>query len=195
MYIITDMPARLKWIVRFRARYSHRCALTRALVALAVLLVWCGIYPVMAAPRPLGRFLARYDLCIANAAWHYRVPRALIIAVLMTEDGRPGTAHRDADGTVDYGPMQINTVRLAQLRPYGLTIPMLRYDACTNIWSGTYLLALEIRKAGNFWTGVAHYHSRTPSLGRAYAAKVYRNWTRLVRHTGPRGVDYAGLHE
>jgi len=166
-----------------RARRSTAVRRHQALVAaMAMLALLSASGPLRAAQAPLGPFLARYERCIANASRRYRLPRGLLLAVLMTENGRPGQARRNANGTWDYGPMQINTARLGQLRPYGLTARVLRDDACTNIWAGAALLQREILSASDFWTGVAHYHSHTPALGKAYADRVYRNWLRLLGH-------------
>jgi len=176
-----------------RARHSAPMRGHSALAALAAVMALLGLSgPLRAAHAPLGPFLARYEPCIANASHRYRLPRGLVLAVLMTENGRPGLARRNHNGTVDYGPMQINTARLAQLRRYGLTARVLRDDACTNIWAGAALLQREIYAAGDFWTGVAHYHSHTPALGRAYAARVRRNWLRLL-HRFRSGQGYEGL--
>ncbi len=59
--------------------------------------------------------------CINEAAVTYSVPASLIISVLSVEGGEVGMASPNSNGTFDYGPMQINTIWLDKIRPYGIT--------------------------------------------------------------------------
>jgi hypothetical protein len=124
--------------------------------------------------------------CINSAAITYHVPATLIISVLKTENGRVGQANPNRNGTLDYGPMQINSIWLDSLRRYGYTQEMLQYDACANVAVGAWILSQEIADNANLWhsgdnqtvwQGVGDYHSHQPSENAVYryrVAHVYR---------------------
>jgi soluble lytic murein transglycosylase-like protein len=113
-------------------------------------------------------------LCIQQAAQAYHVPAALILSILKVEGGKKGTLSKNTNGTYDYGPMQINTVWLDQLKPYGITSEHIRYDVCANIWVGTWILSQHMNKAKDIWRGIANYHSFTTSENKAYQWKVWQ---------------------
>ena len=66
--------------------------------------------------------------CINQAAIAYHVPATLILSVLAVEGGAVGLASANKNGTVDYGPMQINSIWLSKIRLYGYTQHQLQYD-------------------------------------------------------------------
>lgn len=100
--------------------------------------------------------------CIIRASAEYHVPPVALAAIMVKEGGKVGTVSRNSNGTVDYGPMQINSTWLKKLQPYGVTPWHLTYDLCTNIRAGAWRLRSEIVVAkGDFWRGVGNYHSRT----------------------------------
>lgn len=110
--------------------------------------------------------------CINQAAVTYYVPAKVIVSVLAVEGGKVGMAKRNTNGTFDYGPMQINTVWLNKIRPYGYTLEQIQNDPCANVMVGTWILSREIAYSGNFWWGVGSYHSATVPLNQAYQTKV-----------------------
>lgn len=110
--------------------------------------------------------------CINQAALTYQVPARLVLAVLATEGGRVGTATPNKNGSVDYGPMQINSRWLPVLRAYGYTSQQLQYDPCINVQVGTWILSKNIAQASTVWRGVGNYNSRKPSLNIRYQNKV-----------------------
>lgn len=63
--------------------------------------------------------------CINRAAITYYVPAKVIVSVLETEGGAPGLAKSNKNGTVDFGPMQINSTWLARIAPFGYTAEQL----------------------------------------------------------------------
>jgi hypothetical protein len=111
--------------------------------------------------------------CINQAAIAYHVPAALIISVLGVEGGAVGMAKPNTNGTYDYGPMQINTIWLNKIRPYGYTQQQVQYDPCVNVTVGTWILGVNIATSPDFWRGVGGYHSYTVPLNRAYQDKVW----------------------
>jgi Transglycosylase SLT domain len=116
--------------------------------------------------------------CVVSAANQYQVHPALLLAILGVERGALGGANANSNRTLDLGPMQINTVHLPALSPFGISAEKLKNDGCLNVHIGAYLLKSKESSLGgsqmgkNTWQAVAHYHSKTPDKGRVYAAKV-----------------------
>ncbi len=120
--------------------------------------------------------------CLQVSARYNRIPVDLLRAVHRQEAGRVGGWHVNADGSVDYGVMQINSRWLPVLAPQGYIAPVLTYDACANIMAGAWILAQALEWGGAwnhsgidgrvYWRAVGDYHSHTPRLNRAYAEQV-----------------------
>lgn len=118
--------------------------------------------------------------CIAYAAREYRVPALLISAVTHVEGGIVGKASKNSNGTFDYGPMQINSLWVKELKMYGVAPANLMWDGCLNTRIGAWRIASEIRRVnGDIWRGVGNYHSRSPERSRAYAEKVRKKYVEL----------------
>jgi soluble lytic murein transglycosylase-like protein len=148
--------------------------------------------PVLAARIPVwvaGALLlvagpCRAD-CIDDAADYHRVHPYVLRAIAFQESRmRPAAVNRNADGSVDFGMMGINSVHLAELDRFGITSHQL-LDPCVNAYVAAWYLRQKMGKYGNTWRAVAAYHSETPATGEAYAVQVKK----LLRSWGVRGVD------
>lgn len=123
--------------------------------------------------------------CINQAAVTYYVPAQVIISVLAVEGGEVGSASPNKNGSVDYGPMQINSAWLPKIASYGYTQQQLQYDPCVNVMVGAWILSNRIAESvavagdNNYWKGVAGYHSRTPYYNQRYQTKVLNNYQLL----------------
>jgi hypothetical protein len=126
---------------------------------------------------PMPAYVPDLPACVYQASQEYSLPPRGLIALWLTEGGRQGTQSKNKNGTIDYGPMQINTVWLKRLaKDFGVTANMLTHDFCFSVRAGAYILRYEINQAGgSFWDGVGHYHSRTPEFKYKYINKVYQN--------------------
>ena len=124
--------------------------------------------------------------CINQAAVQYFVPAKVIIAVLQTEGGRPGLASPNRNGTVDYGPMQINSAWIKQIAPYGYTDHQVQDDPCTNVKEGAWILsqAMAHSSAQPYWQGVSNYHSYTPVYNQTYQRQIKSRYVVLTRALG-----------
>lgn len=110
--------------------------------------------------------------CIIQAAHHYYLPVSLVISILKAENGRVGEANPNKNGTYDYGPMQINSIWLKRIAPYGYTAYDLEFNPCANIEIGTWILAQAVADGKNFWSSVGNYHSHTDGENRRYGSRV-----------------------
>lgn len=116
--------------------------------------------------------------CINAAAMAYHVPAKTIISVLNTEGGKKGLEHKNDNGSIDYGSMQVNSIWLSQLEPYGISKEELRDDPCTNVEVGTWILSQAIArgviKEKPYWESVAGYNSTTPAINAQYQKLVLK---------------------
>lgn len=134
---------------------------------------------------------SREAQCIDASARYYTVPAALLQAIREQEGGAVGQWRINADGSIDYGVMQINSRWLPRLKQAGYTASLLVYDACASITVGAWILAQALagRDAWNrpdinpelYWRAVGEYHSRTPHRNRAYAERVWARYQHEVR--------------
>jgi soluble lytic murein transglycosylase-like protein len=114
---------------------------------------------------------ARAD-CFDAAAAYQGVSAPVLKAIAWVEShGNPEAMHRNANGSVDIGELQINSTHLQELSTYGINAQALR-DECVNIYVAAWHLKKQIVKYGNTWAAVGAYHSATPSLRDAYAGLI-----------------------
>lgn len=118
--------------------------------------------------------------CINHAAELYHVPTPIILAVMKNENGKNGLAKRNKNGTYDYGVMQINSIWLPRIAPYGYSKNDIQFNACKNVEVGTWLIAKGITTGKSLWSGVANYHSHTYQYNVAYQNKAYANYRTIT---------------
>jgi hypothetical protein len=111
--------------------------------------------------------------CLIEAARRYELPVEIMVGVLGQEGGRVGTISKNVDGTVDVGPMQINSRWWGTFRGY-MTPQQITYDACMSFHAGAWILKKNIIEAGDFWKGVGNYHSKSPALNVSYQVLVWK---------------------
>ncbi len=119
-----------------------------------------------------------YLACMALVAQIYGLPPRVLPSIQAVEGGRPGSMHRNADGSVDLGVMQINTLWLPTLSRYtGLESTVVRdrllLQPCFNIAAAGLILSTYLAETrGDLMQAVGDYHSHTPLLNQDYQAKV-----------------------
>jgi hypothetical protein len=119
--------------------------------------------------------------CVVEAARAHDVPLAVLLGILAAEDGRTGEALRNANGTWDVGPFQINTCNVNALAAMGITPEAVLRDGCVNAYAAAFLLRREYKRTGDIWAAVGAYHSRTQERRDAYINRVKRHLARLGR--------------
>ena len=122
--------------------------------------------------------------CIFYAAQTADLPPPILMTVLTVEAGHEGTHSPNGNGSEDYGPGQINTIWIDEIarkihQSPEATRALLQYDGCFNIRVTASLLRRQINAAGEFWTGVGWYHSRTKAESLKYIRKVIATAKRL----------------
>lgn len=115
--------------------------------------------------------------CLMLAAQTYSVPPAVMVGILQVEGGAIGQQVRNTNGSYDLGPMQINTIWVPELAEFWgveqtTAARWIRDDACTNMGVAAWILRRHLDNTGSLSKAIAHYHSKTPSRGYSYKAKV-----------------------
>lgn len=124
--------------------------------------------------------------CVQYSAQKYSIPPAVIGAIILTENGRPGRISRNRNRTVDIGPMQINSTWLHRLRRLGIGYAELKNNSCLNVDVGTWILAKNIRdRNGDLWKAIGDYHSRRPIEAWRYQRRVWYFLSRLQGRSPP----------
>ncbi|RDU98277.1 lytic transglycosylase [Trinickia dinghuensis] len=113
------------------------------------------------------------DNCFARAGAYQGVNPTILRAIAWFESkGNPDAVHRNADGSIDVGQAQINSVHFAELRRYGVPPGALK-DACVNTYVAAWMLKQKMIRYGNTWHAIGAYHSETPSLRDQYARSIH----------------------
>lgn len=123
--------------------------------------------------------------CFMREADQHQIDPYVLLAVMKTEGGRAGELALNANGTVDLGPMSVNTVWLPSLaKHYRTTEPELKNrlasDGCANVAAGALILKGKIASTGSVWEGVARYHSRNPAKQARYLQRVHSNLSLIL---------------
>ena len=114
------------------------------------------------------------ERCIPAAAQRHRIDPRLLRAVLKVEsDLRPWALGRNANGTVDMGMAQINSIHLPELARHGIQSQHL-FDPCVASYVAAWLLRKNIDRHGLTWHGVAAYHSLTPEHNQRYQSLLMK---------------------
>jgi hypothetical protein len=132
--------------------------------------------------------------CIEAAADAHRLPPAILVILLNVEGGSIGEVSGNKNETVDIGPMQVNEIWLDKLaRRWKAsredTYRALRDKVCANIEGGAWILRQALDEArGDFWEGVALYHSHNEPHKSNYLRKVFEQ-TRKLQKATPRASE------
>lgn len=128
-----------------------------------------------------------YGNCFDDAAAYQHVNPLILRAIAWQESrNRPDAKHVNANGSIDYGVMQINTIHLPTLAQYGIDREALM-SPCKNIYIAAWQLRRQVNRYGNTWAAVGAYHSATPALRDEYARQI----AAILRRWGVLGSDRA----
>ncbi|MBR7963641.1 lytic transglycosylase domain-containing protein [Burkholderia vietnamiensis] len=126
--------------------------------------------------------------CFDAAATYQGVNADVLRAIAWVESrGNPDAEHRNANGSIDIGELQINSIHLRELANFGIDANALR-DACVNIYVAAWHLKKQMLRYGNTWSAVGAYHSGTPKLRDAYVRRIQQtlvNWRVGPAQPGP----------
>jgi soluble lytic murein transglycosylase-like protein len=131
-------------------------------VKLSVLIL--GLFALV-APQSCHAF------CFEEAGTEYGVSPRLLWAMAKVESGfNPTALNYNANGSFDYGVMQINSGWYSTL---GIERWVRLNDACFNVKTGAWILSQCVRYHGYTWEAVGCYNATSPDKGARYARKIY----------------------
>jgi hypothetical protein len=130
-------------------------------------------------------------VCSISAAAKYEIPANIVLAIAEKEGGKPGQWVRNTNGTHDVGPMQFNTAYLNTLARYGITANDVAAAGCYPYDLAAWRLRQHIKNdAGDLWTRVANYHSRTYIYNSVYRADLMVKAVKWADWLAARYVTY-----
>jgi soluble lytic murein transglycosylase-like protein len=123
------------------------------------------------------------DDCFNEAAAYQGVNPWVLRAVAWYESkGDAGAIHQNANGSIDVGQLQINSIHFGDLAREGVPHRALT-DPCVNVYVAAWLLKQKMVKYGNTWRAIGAYHSETPKQRDAYARSIQQvlvEWGQLL---------------
>lgn len=132
---------------------------------------------LQAPPEPGGPVLPSAARCVPAAATYHKVNPWILAAILKVESNFKSKAHNlNANGTVDIGAAQINSMHFKELSKHGIA-PTDLYDVCVSTYVAAWHLAKQYRAYGNTWFAVGAYHSASTCFNQRYRGLV---WNALV---------------
>ena len=110
--------------------------------------------------------------CIDDAAARHQVNALVLRAIGWQESHlQPAALGRNANGSLDVGAFQINSIHLSELGRYGIDRASL-LDGCVSADVAAWHYRRQIDQLGDTWLAVGAYHSRTPARAAGYANRV-----------------------
>ena len=126
--------------------------------------------------------------CSIQAAIKYGVPVDILLAISSIENGQPGKAYKNKDGSIDYGVMQINSIYLKDLKDtYNriVTPEEILNNTCYAFEIAAFKISEHLKNDdGSFLKKIANYHSKTPDLNRNYQTKLIQHssiWRKYLK--------------
>ena len=111
--------------------------------------------------------------CIQEAAIFHQVNEAILTSILKVESSFRGDAiNKNANGTMDVGIGQINSIHFKKLAQFNIT-PGDLLDPCVGTYVSAWHLSKQIKSYGNTWFAVGAYHSVSPYFNNRYQRLVY----------------------
>jgi hypothetical protein len=124
--------------------------------------------------------------CVTDAAKAFNHDPRTLALILSAEGGRVGKYTRNANGTVDCGPAQVNSsnalwiAEALKLRRSSV-MTLLRDDGCFNIKVGAWILRRSTdRVGGDLLKGMGRYNSSDPVFSDRYMRRILSKLGRLA---------------
>jgi soluble lytic murein transglycosylase-like protein len=131
-----------------------------------VLTAWAALFSLPASAATGA------DDCFEKAGAYQGVNPLVLRAVAWRESkGDAAAINRNANGSIDVGQLQINSVHFSDLARQGIPSRALT-DPCVNIYVAAWLLKQKMVRYGNTWRAIGAYHSESPHERDAYARSI-----------------------
>lgn len=158
--------------------------------SLPVLVASAFLRAAAIAVAALAAMPSRAD-CIDDAAARQRVNAQVLRAIGWQESRlRPEAIGHNANGSIDVGAFQINSIHWPTLARWGIAREALA-DGCVSADVAAWHYRRQVDTLGNTWAAVGAYHSGTPARAAWYANQVAAILTRW-KVMAPGVLPYAG---
>lgn len=125
--------------------------------------------------------------CVHQISAHYQVPVNLIAAVRLQEGGCPGLVSENSNGSVDMGPMQINSWWFGEhqysLQRYGISAESVLNNFCQNLSVSAWILRQNFTSFGNWADSISAYNLGKPDRNSAYLSSVLEHIDHVNHYT------------
>lgn len=116
--------------------------------------------------------------CVDAASTRHGVNPDLLLAILSVESNlKTDPVRRNANGSIDVGIAQINSIHFSELRRHGVEWQHL-LKPCVGIYVAAWHLKKQVLRYGNSWFAVGAYHSVTPKFNQIYRERVMKELRR-----------------
>lgn len=129
--------------------------------------------------------------CIIHAVAQHHLPLSVVVALIRTESGHPGTVHVNSDKyhSRDLGVMQVNDRTWLKLiadhdfhGDQKSAFAALRDDGCYNVMWGTEIFSRAVDEAkGRYWLAVGYYNSHNEGPRLRYTATVVSKFMDILK--------------
>jgi soluble lytic murein transglycosylase-like protein len=124
-----------------------------------------------------------WAFCFEEAGRQYGVNPELLSSIAEVESRlRPEVVHRNENGSVDAGLMQINSCWTYKL---GLNSGRLLSDPCYNVMTGARVLRQCIDRYGYTWEAVGCYNASSKDKRVDYSWKIFKQLKKYARGNAP----------
>ena len=163
-------------------------------MTLPVFAVIAFFVAIPAQARGMGEGEARIAACIGQTAGGKPWLEKTLWGLRDQEGGWIGAEVRNANGSHDLGPLQINSWWVPKIaamvgRPQADVRAWLMYDPCFNAGAARWIFLSALRTTDDFWKAVGVYHSPTAWRQRRYALSVVSHMRRRF------GSDIFAAHQ
>ena len=111
--------------------------------------------------------------CSIKAAIEYNIPADILLSIAEIENGKPGEAILNSNGTVDIGVMQFNSTYLKDLAKYGITDKHVAVSGCYPYRLAAWRIRQHLlHDKGSIWQRSANYHSYTRTYNEHYQERI-----------------------
>lgn len=93
--------------------------------------------------------------------------------------------NRNANGSIDVGIGQVNSIHFKELSAHGITPGSLLYP-CVGSYVAAWHLGRQLKLHGNTWFAIGAYHSVTPYYNSRYQALIYNAMVDMHTVAGPK---------
>ncbi len=130
-----------------------------------------------------------YEACFKEAAKKHNLPVQWLYAISFTESSfNPKSKNKNANGSRDYGLMQINSIWKKEAKRMGYSWHKIKTNPCTNVMFGGHILKANLKRTKSISKAIGAYNAGFANTAKAkrlrnkYYQKVRKNRSLAKRY-------------